>query len=98
MTKKLNLSLIFYVHNHRNRRIFYTIFQIKKRRYNVQTTKKIHRNEIWLVNLNQNIGSEQGGNRLAIIVQNEVGNQKSPTTIICPLTSKIKTNITLTLP
>lgn len=53
----------------------------------------IHRGEIYLVDLSQTIGSEQGGIRPAIIVQNEAGNMYSPTTIVCPLTSKSKTNI-----
>jgi len=51
----------------------------------------IHRGEIYLVDLSNQIGSEQSGIRPAIIVQNEVGNLHSPTTIICPLTSKQKT-------
>lgn len=43
-----------------------------------------------MVDLNDAIGSEQGGVRPAVIVQNEMGNEHSPTTIICPLTSKNK--------
>ena len=50
----------------------------------------IHRGEIYLIDLNNQVGSEQGGVRPAIIVQNEAGNVHSPTTIICPLTSKTK--------
>lgn len=51
----------------------------------------IRRGEIYLIDLSNHIGSEQGGVRPAIIVQNEMGNAFSPTTIICPLTSKTKT-------
>lgn len=51
----------------------------------------IQRGEIYLVDLSQNIGSEQGGIRPAIVVQNNQGNQFAPTTIVCPLTSKDKT-------
>lgn len=36
------------------------------------------------------IGSEQGGIRPAIIIQNNVGNLHSPTTIVFPFTAKIK--------
>ena len=50
----------------------------------------MHRGEIYLVDLNGRVGSEQGGSRPAVIVQNDVGNTHSPTTIICPLTSKNK--------
>ena len=53
-----------------------------------------HRGEIYLVDLTTGtVGSEQGGVRPAIIVQNEVGNEFSPTTIICPLTSQVKKRI-----
>lgn len=51
----------------------------------------IHRGEIYLIDLSNQIGSEQSGVRPAIVVQNEAGNMYSPTTIICPLTSKQKT-------
>lgn len=51
----------------------------------------IHRGEIYLIDLSNQVGSEQGGVRPAIIVQNEIGNLHSPTTIVCPLTSKKKT-------
>lgn len=50
----------------------------------------IHRGEIYLIDLDNQVGSEQSGVRPAIIVQNETGNIYSPTTIICPLTSKKK--------
>ena len=50
----------------------------------------IHRGEIYLIDLSNQIGSEQSGVRPAVIVQNEVGNIYSPTTIICPLTSRSK--------
>lgn len=52
----------------------------------------MHRGEIYLVDLDGNIGSEQSGIRPALIVQNNIGNACSSTTIICPLTSQAKTN------
>lgn len=52
-----------------------------------------------MVDLSQNIGSEQGGVRPALVVQNNQGNIYSSTTIVCPLTSKLKsvtaTHVTL---
>ncbi len=51
----------------------------------------VHRGEIYLVDLNNQVGSEQSGIRPAVIVQNDIGNTHSPTTIVCPLTSKQKT-------
>lgn len=50
----------------------------------------VHRGEIYLIDLSNQVGSEQGGIRPAVIVQNEIGNTYSPTTIICPLTSRQK--------
>lgn len=50
----------------------------------------MRRGEIYLVDLSSHVGSEQSGIRPALIVQNEKGNQNSPTTIVCPLTSKAK--------
>lgn len=43
-----------------------------------------------MIDLSNQVGSEQSGVRPAVIVQNEIGNIKSPTTIVCPLTSKKK--------
>lgn len=39
---------------------------------------------------NNSIGSEQGGIRPAVVIQNNVGNQYSTSTIVLPLSSKIK--------
>lgn len=50
----------------------------------------IKRGDIYLVDLTDALGSEQGGVRPAIIMQNDVGNAHSPTTLIVPLTSKKK--------
>ena len=49
------------------------------------------RYDIVLVDFGENvIDSEQSGRRPAIIVQNDVGNFFSKTTIVMPLTSKLK--------
>lgn len=50
----------------------------------------MHRGEIYLIDLSNHVGSEQSGIRPALIIQNEIGNTNSPTTIICPITSKTK--------
>lgn len=52
--------------------------------------KMIHRGEIYLIDLDNQVGSEQSGVRPAVVIQNETGNMYSPTTIVCPLTSKSK--------
>lgn len=48
----------------------------------------IKRGDVVLVNLEPVIGSEQGKVRPAVIIQNDLGNEYSPTTIIAPITSK----------
>lgn len=50
----------------------------------------IRRYDIVQADLGQVIGSEQGGIRPALIVQNNTGNKFSNTTIIMPLSSKLK--------
>ncbi len=62
-------------------------YEEKKRKGYILTP---HRGEIYLVDLSDRVGSEQGGVRPAVIVQNETGNLYSPTTIVCPITSKRK--------
>ena len=46
------------------------------------------RGEIFYVNLEKGIGSEQGGIRPVVIIQNETGNIYSPTVIIAAITSQ----------
>lgn len=45
--------------------------------------------DIIIANLSPTVGSEQGGKRPCIIVQNNVGNVFSSTTIIIPITSSM---------
>ena len=47
---------------------------------------KIRRGDIYYADLDPVIGSEQGGLRPVLIVQNDIGNAHSPTTIVTPLT------------
>ena len=49
----------------------------------------LKRGDIVLVNLDPVVGSEQGKVRPALVVQNNIGNQYSPTTIVAPITSKV---------
>ncbi len=49
---------------------------------------EIKRGDIFLVNLEPVIGSEQGKTRPCLIIQNDEGNKVSPTTIIAPTTTK----------
>jgi mRNA interferase MazF len=48
---------------------------------------QVKRGEIFLANLEPVKGSEQGKIRPVLIIQNDLGNEVAPTTIIAPLTS-----------
>lgn len=50
----------------------------------------IRRYDIVEADLGKTVGSEQGGRRPVLIIQNDMGNQFSNTTIIIPLSSKLK--------
>lgn len=49
----------------------------------------LKRGEIFFAELNPVQGSEQGGIRPVLVVQNDVGNSHSPTTIVLPITSRL---------
>jgi mRNA interferase MazF len=49
----------------------------------------IKRGELYYADLSPVVGSEQGGVRPVLIVQNDVGNKYSPTIIAAAITSKI---------
>ena len=49
----------------------------------------IHRGDIYYADLRPVVGSEQGGVRPVLIVQNDVGNRHSPTIICAAITSKM---------
>lgn len=46
-----------------------------------------HRGDVFLVDFNPAVGREQAGTRPAVIVQNDVGNRYSPTTIVAAVTT-----------
>lgn len=48
------------------------------------------RGEIWLVNWNPARGSEQKGKRPALIIQNDIGNEKASTTIVAAISSSVR--------
>ena len=50
----------------------------------------IHRGDIYLADLAPVVGSEQGGIRPVLIIQNDIGNQHSPTVIAAVITGQIK--------
>ncbi|MBO4412593.1 MAG: type II toxin-antitoxin system PemK/MazF family toxin [Clostridia bacterium] len=50
---------------------------------------EIKRGEIYFADLSPVVGSEQGGIRPVLIIQNDVGNKFSPTVIVAAITSQI---------
>lgn len=63
----------------------------------------VKRGDIFYADLSPVIGSEQGGVRPVLVVQNDIGNKYSPTIIIAAITSQINkarlpTHIEITAP
>lgn len=50
--------------------------------------RKIRRGEIYIADLDPVIGSEQGGERPVLVIQNNVGNTHSSTVIVLAITSR----------
>ncbi len=50
---------------------------------------QVRRGDIFYADLSPVIGSEQGGVRPVLVLQNDIGNKYSPTTIVSAITSQI---------
>ena len=50
----------------------------------------IKRGEIYFADLSPVVGSEQGGVRPILVIQNDIGNKYSPTVIAAAITSKLE--------
>jgi len=48
----------------------------------------VRRGDVWFVDLTPVVGSEQGGTRPVVVIQNDIGNKYSPTTVVAVLTTK----------
>ena len=53
------------------------------------------RGDIYYANMEPHVGSEQGGERPVVVLQNDTGNKHSPTLIIATLTSKVDKKLSL---
>lgn len=53
---------------------------------------KIKQYQIWTADLNPQFGTEAGKTRPVVIIQTDLINQLHPSTIICPITTNIKTD------
>jgi len=51
---------------------------------------KIKQYEIWVADLNPRIGTETGKIRPVLVVQTDLLNKVHPSTLICPITSKVQ--------
>lgn len=63
---------------------------------------EIRRGQIYFADLSPVVGSEQGGIRPVVVIQNEWGNRNSPTVIVAAITSrqekhKIPTHVPVTV-
>jgi len=64
---------------------FHTLYRNTKQECKIM---EIKRGEVFYADLSPVIGSEQGGTRPVVIVQNDVGNRHSPTVIAAAITSR----------
>lgn len=53
-----------------------------------QTANSVRRGDIYYADLSPVVGSEQGGIRPVLIIQNDIGNRYSPTVIAAAITSQ----------
>lgn len=59
--------------------------------------RNVRRGDIYHADLDPVFGSEQGGYRPVLVIQNNIGNKYSPTVIVAAITSKEKRNCQHTL-
>ncbi|MCI5839848.1 MAG: type II toxin-antitoxin system PemK/MazF family toxin [Peptoniphilaceae bacterium] len=50
---------------------------------------KVNRGDLFYADLSPVVGSEQGGVRPVLVIQNDIGNKYSPTIIVAPVTSQL---------
>lgn len=50
----------------------------------------VNKGDIYYASLDPIVGSEQNGTRPVVIIQNDIGNKYSPTVLVAPLTSRVK--------
>ena len=68
----------------------YLLWIVRKRRLpKVNTNLDIKRGYLYYADLSPVVGSEQGGVRPVLIIQNDIGNKYSPTVIVAAITSQI---------
>ena len=61
-------------------------------------TREVKRGDIYRVNWDPSRGSEQKGTRPALVIQNNIGNTYSPTTIVAIITTSMNKTYPFTVP
>lgn len=56
---------------------------------------KYKRFEIWIADLNPRMGTETGKTRPVLIIQSNLLNKVHPSTVICPITTNIKKDVSI---
>jgi len=51
---------------------------------------EVQRGDVFIADLDPVVGSEQGGLRPVLVIQNDVGNRHSPTVIVAAITSRLE--------
>ena len=62
--------------------------ECRKETYRMNENWDYLRGDVYLADLGQHYGSEQGGKRPVLLIQNNVGNRYGPTLIVAPITSR----------
>jgi mRNA interferase MazF len=57
---------------------------------NVKRGDSVKRGDIFFADLSPVVGSEQGGFRPVLVIQNDIGNRFSPTVIVAAITAQIQ--------
>ena len=70
-----------------NRRLYINVIQKLEAKMN--ENHYYRRGEIYIADLDPSCGSEQGGVRPVVILQNNAGNYFCPTLIVAPITSRV---------
>jgi mRNA interferase MazF len=78
MAKLLSRAVLIFV----TLRISKEVFILKEYKMNIK------RGDIFYADLSPVVGSEQGGTRPVLVLQNNIGNRYSPTVIVCALTGR----------
>ena len=79
-SKKLEILLVFQTKGK---------LKVMKRFWRVKFKVQVKRGDIFYADLSPVVGSEQGGIRPVLIIQNDTGNKHSPTVICAAITSRM---------